>query len=122
MNKKPPKSIVAILVLLIALTLVVLIGVFTRPAPVDAAVPESASTTDEAMSNISEPHMPIEEVFTPYGARICGWCSGCGEFHFIWDYHYIYDDCCDNTHGHCHSFDGCCDAGLGRECCDGFCC
>ncbi|MCL2220833.1 MAG: hypothetical protein FWC20_00725 [Oscillospiraceae bacterium] len=37
----------------------------------------------------------------PYGATFCGWCSGCGEYHFLWHEHYhIYCGC--DFDCHCH--------------------
>jgi len=53
-----------------------------------------------------------DDVFVPEGARICGLCTGCGEFHFLWDVEYhghIHDDNCEHDydlHNHIHN-DGC---------------
>jgi hypothetical protein len=40
-----------------------------------------------------------DDVVLPDGARICGLCSGCGEFHFLWDadhHDHIHDVECDH--------------------------
>jgi len=59
---------------------------------------------------------PDEDIFVPEGAKICGRCLGCGEYHFIWDEEYFdhihdYDehehsDCGCNYDCHCHMGNG----------------
>jgi CII-binding regulator of phage lambda lysogenization HflD len=42
-----------------------------------------------------------DDVVVPDGARLCGSCTGCGEYHFIWDHDHVH------THGHDHECDDC---------------
>ena len=122
-TKMSKKSKLALIIACTALALAVALSAASIYVRVTTPTVEELSTVQAATAEpISQPSMSIEDIAVPYGARVCGWCSGCGEFHFIWDYHYLYDDCCDNTHGHCHTIGACCDAGEGRDCCDGNCC
>jgi hypothetical protein len=53
-----------------------------------------------------------DDVIVPDGYRLCGQCSGCGEYHFLWDgghHDHTHDDECDHYdhehHNHIHDDD-----------------
>ncbi|MDR2572666.1 MAG: hypothetical protein LBD23_20560 [Oscillospiraceae bacterium] len=49
--------------------------------------------------------VPDTDVIVPDGARLCGQCSGCSEYHFIWDDdddHHHHVECGCDYDCHCH--------------------
>jgi len=61
----------------------------------------------------SQPILPPEDFIVPQGAKICGYCTGCAEYHLIWDDIHFED--------HVHQYTPCGDCDDVENCAQGNC-